>query len=652
MFKLYTQFVIIFLLTLLVFSTSKSYASSAIGMGCTTDYSAKNLGCPSGYTCNTNLNYCVQLTKPAASTSNSTVKLNPSGIPNNGTVNLGEFGKGYTAATINDMTSSMAGITSAADTIASFAFMIFLAWLGVRLVIGDRIQWGKEIAWLILSLLFLKGYSNIANAIISIIGSMQDKIISVSLLEGVYKTIFGFLGNSPSDMKAISQATVTNNHAGFFGSIWNGIKSVGSVIATVVKDGVSLMSETPLMIILQVIISALAAILTWVFIAMRTIILAMMVAVAPIVAALSIIPPYRKLIVSWLKDFTEVVFWKLIISIMFYTVYEVMQTNGGKWDVGFLTTGLMLLLVILIYNTPKITHMAMHEGMSGLQEIVGLAIAASIGKGAVDNIVGGFGGAKDKDADKKDKSKDNKDKVDSNPDNFNKGGRQNTNGKSDSGNGNHENFSGGKSDSGNGNHENLGNILKSNISNTEKLDVIAAGNYGEMSEIAKNVKDNPFEPSKANALEKIGNMSGAISPEVGLKKIEDNLNSGNLSAVKSNIDNLKLNPNLGDNNRKILEDSSNIINKGALNDDAKISALKHVNQLTTEPSYINEIKGIVESSNHDKAIDFIKSDILYANNNHNISNETVNNVSKIVNSNGSVESMINSLSNFTSQYKF
>ena len=63
---------ILLTLILLLGLSAKAYAGSVIGMGCTSDYSAKNLGCPSDYTCNTNLNYCVQDSKTTTTTSSKT----------------------------------------------------------------------------------------------------------------------------------------------------------------------------------------------------------------------------------------------------------------------------------------------------------------------------------------------------------------------------------------------------------------------------------------------------------------------------------------------------------------------------------------------------------------------------------------------------
>ena len=612
---------VIFIVLFIIFNSSKVFAAT-----CPSGYSidtldnfcygpavAKNGSCLDGGA-NDGHNVCygdpAKLTANAAaiaaagntanisSAAPSVTPIAPTDIPTDGTVSLGKLGKGYTAKAIANVPNYTQGINKAAMDLGALTFTILLFWLGVQTVMGEKINWMKEFMWVMGSLLFFAGYDKIALIIIATINDLQNKIISVDNMVGPLKQINLLLG-----LSNLKQAAANSSNPSF----WGFMQGVWSAAVNVLKTAVNLISDISPIGMLTVTLDYLCQILTWVFFAIRTVILCMMVAVAPIIAALSLIPPYRKLLGSWFKDFIEVTFWKFIISMIFYIVFQIIQTNGGNWSFGFLTIGLMVVLTVLIYSTPKIASMTIHQGMSGLNDIVGVAAGAALASRWMSNAAQAVarGGSISK-------GSDGKTSISTNPSNFSTSSTS------------------------------VPNILgNTNLNNNSKLEQIAAANAGKVGDIARAAL-NGNDSIKANALDKISNIQGLVEPTNAFNNIKGDINIGNMSNVKNKLENLSLNPKLSDDLKGKVTSSLDIVNSN-MSDNNKISALSHISGLSNSQSYNNELQNSLKSND---PLNEIKNNLPFASQNPNLTN-IVGSVSSVINSNMSDNNKINALSHIS-----
>ena len=534
-------------------------------------------------------------TTSSITNSSSNTPITPTDIPNDGKIDLGKLGHGYTYKTIKDVSSFTAPIKTAAMSLMALTFTILLGWLGIKVVLGEKVSWMKEFFWLLGSLLFFAGYDKIGTSILYIIDDLQNKILSTSIMSSVFQQINLLLGLTHLE------STLSKPHSG------NMISSAIKVVVSIAKTAVNILSDLSPIGWATATIAGWCQELSWVFFAIRTILLAMMIAVAPIVAALSIVPPYRKLLTTWLKDFIEIGFWKFIISMMFYVVFEAIKANGGNWAFGPETLGLMIMLIVLIYSTPKIASMAIHKGMSGMTEIIGLGAMVALGKSALNFM--------------------NQSNTTANATNNN-----NATGKVDL---NPKTYNTPTS---------LGSpssILNSNLSSNDKLSQLASSSDVQISNIAKAAL-NGNASAQNNALNRIANITGSSDINSNFNAIKGDVNIGNLNQAKNNLENLALNPNLTPDMKAKVGSSLGILNSDISNPN-KLKALNHITGLTTNDSYKNELQNALKSPD---PLNEIKNNLPFASQNANISN-TVGTVSGIVNSNMSDNNKISALNHIS-----
>ena len=614
--------IIFILLVLFVGYATKSYAAAPVTYTCPSGYALysndicyatpdANDNCPAGgYWSGNGPKGCDVAATPSSPTTapnpnsgitgTESVPIAQTDIPDDGTLALGALGKGYTASALADIPNYTQGIHTAAMDLGALTFTILLFWLGVQTVLGEKINWMKESMWVMASLLFFAGSDKIGMLIVGTVNELQNQVISADNMAGAYHQISFLLG-----MNKMSSIFV--HHTTLFGKIFG-------AIGALINDAVILVKSISVGNLISVILDGLCQLLTMAFFGIRTIILCMMVAVAPIVAALSLIPPYRKLLGSWFKDFVEVTFWKFIISMMFYVVFQIIQSNSGTWSFGIMTIALMMMLVILIYSTPKIASMSMHQGMSGLNEVIGLGAGLAMGNSSMrffgnnTNAAGSSGSSGSSGSG----GSNGKTSISTNPSNFSTGAAS------------------------------VPSILSnSGLSNTSKLEQIAAANSSQVGNIAR-AAINGNDATKANALDKISNIHGLVDPDKSFSNIKGDVNIGNMSNVKDKLENLSVNPNLNPDTKAKVDSSLQVVNSN-MSDNSKLSALNHITGLSTNDSYKNELQNSLKSS---EPLNEIKNNLPFASQNANIAN-TVGAVSGIVNSNMSDNNKISALNHVT-----
>ena len=290
----------------------------------------------------------------------SSSKLTPVGpapIPNKGPAPIGYMSDtkdSYTVALINIMNAQGVSntIDKAADGLGVLMFILFLGYIGMSLIIGDKINWGKELAYLLFSLLLLfSGGQYIITLTIGLVNDINNT--ALGSMSGV-TWFFGLLNLNviKTSPLGLAKAIVTLN-------LWK----LGATFLTSFSIGFALIFNFLMMFFCKILI--------WIILGIRNVLLIFLWAFAPIIAALSIFPPYRKILVEWVKEVIIISSWKFGITLSNLIIYAVAQSTfkNGAGDVE--SVCLVMLGTGMIAMTPKVTRALFDGGLGkGFNEII------------------------------------------------------------------------------------------------------------------------------------------------------------------------------------------------------------------------------------------------------------------------------------------
>lgn len=303
---------------------------------------------------------------------NPNPKLNVSAISgDSNSIGIGKMSndssKSYTVSLLTYLNGkgAFSEIQTVSDELASVMFLLFIGYLGLSLVIGKSISWGKEISYFILSVLFLMVFGqNFEILIINIVNEVTNNMTANLSGPEWFFSMIGFNGISTS----------VNNIAHSGGNpvsvIWNSIMIGLSVI------------KLAIVLIVDFIIAALGKLFIFVVLGIRNLLLVILWAFAPIVGALSIFPPYRKILIKWFKEVVIISSWKFTISLSLYVIYVVASGSIGNGAGNIETCALIGTGAVMVLLTPKITRALFEGGLAKpMSEAIkgGAMLAAAVG---------------------------------------------------------------------------------------------------------------------------------------------------------------------------------------------------------------------------------------------------------------------------------
>ena len=317
---------------------------------------------------NSNILLAATTTTSATTTSTTTspksVPISQATIPNDGHPVLGNISNSsssYTVQLINKLDSggSLNGINNAANSLAALMFTLFLLYLGLNMLANKQIKWMQEIGFFMLSMILL-------------IGGGQDAVTMViSIVNNINNTALDNMSGSAWFFGLLNLHVLQTNPSSFVTpnpvvNLWNIISADLSSLKLIFG------------LIIDFILMGICKLLIWVILAFRNIILVILWAFAPIIAALSIFPPYRKILIEWVKELVIISSWKFVITLSNLIIYSIAQSTFKEGAGNTESVALVLLGTIMIIMTPKITRAIFEGGLSkGFNEAIKTTIAAA-----------------------------------------------------------------------------------------------------------------------------------------------------------------------------------------------------------------------------------------------------------------------------------